>query len=76
VFREFLRNGESALMTPVGDGHALAAAMARVARDELLRARLRAGGRAVAQAYGWDASAAVHERLYRGLAVSERSVAR
>ena len=45
VFREFLGDGESALLAPVGDARALAAAMARVARDELLRARLRAGGR-------------------------------
>jgi glycosyltransferase-like protein len=76
VFHEFLRDGESALLTPVGDGAALAAAMARVASDELLRARLRAGGRAVVTAYGWDASAAVHERLYRSLAAGERSMVR
>jgi len=76
VFREFLHDGESALLTPVGDGAALAAAMARVASDELLRARLRAGGRAVVKAYGWDASAGVHERLYRSLAARERSMVR
>ena len=34
VFRGFLADGESALLTPVGDGAALAAALARVARDE------------------------------------------
>ena len=39
-------------------------AMARVARDELLRARLRAGGREVVRAFTWDGSAAAHERVY------------
>jgi glycosyltransferase involved in cell wall biosynthesis len=64
VFRGFLTDGVSALLTPVGDGGALAAAMERVARDDVLRARLRAGGRAVVRDYTWDASAAAHERLY------------
>ena len=44
VFRGFLTDGESALLHPVGDAAALAAALARVARDPALRARLRRGG--------------------------------
>jgi glycosyltransferase involved in cell wall biosynthesis len=65
VFREFVDDGESALLAPVGDAEALAAALVRAARDEALAARLRAGGRAVAARYGWDRVAAVQERAYR-----------
>jgi glycosyltransferase-like protein len=66
VFRGFLADGESALLTPVGDGEALARALARVAREPRLRERLRAGGRRVVQRFTWDASAAAHERAYQG----------
>ena len=76
VFREFLADGRSALLTPVGDGAALAAAIERVARDEVLRARLRAGGRAVVRRYTWDASAAAHERVFERRERAERSLAR
>jgi glycosyltransferase-like protein len=76
VFRGFLADGRSALLTPVGDGAALAAAIGRVARDEVLRARLRAGGRAVVRRYTWDASAAAHERVYERREPAERSLAR
>jgi glycosyltransferase-like protein len=69
VFRGFLTEGESALLTPVGDADALAGALARVAREPRLRERLRAGGRRVAQRFTWDASAAAHERAYRGFLV-------
>jgi glycosyltransferase-like protein len=65
VFREFLGDGESALMAPVGDAGALAGALVRAARDEPLAARLRAGGRAVAARHGWDRVAAVQEDAYR-----------
>jgi glycosyltransferase-like protein len=71
VFRGFLADGESALLTPVGDGDALAGALARVAREPRLRERLRAGGRRVVQRYTWDASAAAHERAYRAFLVPE-----
>ena len=47
VFRGFLTDGESALLTPVGDPDALAHALARVKHDKALRTRLRAGGRDV-----------------------------
>lgn len=76
VFRGFLADGRSALLTRVGDGAALAAAIERVARDEVLRARLRAGGRAVVRRYTWDASAAAHERVYERRALAERRLAR
>jgi glycosyltransferase-like protein len=76
VFRGFLADGISALLTPVGDGAALAAAIERVARDDVLRARLRAGGRVVVRRYTWDASAAAHERVYERRELAERSLAR
>jgi glycosyltransferase-like protein len=64
VFRTFLADGESALMAPVGDDRALAAALVRAARDPALTARLREDGRAVAARHGWDRAAAAHEAAY------------
>jgi glycosyltransferase involved in cell wall biosynthesis len=75
VFRGFLADGESALLAPTGDGDALAAALVQVAREPALRERLRAGGRRVAAAYTWDASAAAHERAYESFRLSEASAA-
>jgi glycosyltransferase-like protein len=64
VFRTFLADGESALMAPVGDDRALAAALVRAADSAELSARLRAGGREVAARHGWDRAAAAHEAAY------------
>ena len=64
VFRGFLADGESALLTPAGDGAALGRALARIALDPALADRLRAGGRRVVPEYTWDAAAAAHERAY------------
>jgi glycosyltransferase-like protein len=64
VFRGFLDDGRNALLTPVGDGAALAAALVRIACDPALADRLRAGGRDVVARFTWDASAAGHEREY------------
>ena len=74
VFRSFLADGESALLTPIGDAGELARALAAVAVDDGLRARLRAGGRHVSRAYTWDAAAATHERAYETFLASEASV--
>jgi len=74
VLRGFLANGESALLTPVGDGAALAAALERVAREGKLRERLRAGGRTVVAAHTWDAAAVAHERAYEAFLQSRASV--
>jgi glycosyltransferase involved in cell wall biosynthesis len=41
---EYLRDGENCLLFEAGDADALAAALRRLADDEALRARLRAGG--------------------------------
>ena len=64
VFGEYLVDGESALLPPVGDEAALAAAMHRLATDGPLRDRLRAGGRTVLPRFTWDASAARHQEVY------------
>jgi glycosyltransferase-like protein len=74
VLRGFLSDGDSALLAPVGDGAALAAALERVARDAPLRERLRAAGRAVAAAHTWDAAAAAHERAYEAFLRARASV--
>jgi glycosyltransferase-like protein len=70
VFQGFLTDGESALLVPVGDADALAAALARIAHDEALRGRLRAGGERVVAAHTWEASAEAHERAYEQAAVA------
>jgi glycosyltransferase-like protein len=64
VFRGFLTHGRSALLHGVGDAEGLAAALARVARNPGLRARLRRGGDEVVAQYGWDRSGAEHEAAY------------
>ena len=65
ALRTFLADGENALLVGVGDGEALAAALDRLAGDPALRTRLRAGGAAVAAAFGWDVAAAIQEEAYR-----------
>jgi glycosyltransferase-like protein len=64
VFRSFLRHERTALLTPVGDSEALAAALARLAREPAARERLRRSAGPVVAAHTWDASAAAHERAY------------
>jgi glycosyltransferase-like protein len=63
AFRGFL-DGRCARLVPAGDAATLACELEAVARDGELRGRLRAGGRAVARAWSWDAAAAAHERAY------------
>jgi glycosyltransferase-like protein len=65
VFRSFLRHDHTALLTAVGDSAALAAALARLAREPDTRERLRRHARPVVAAHSWEASAAAHERAYR-----------
>lgn len=68
VFREYLTDGEAAVLVPPGDAPALAAAMRRLATDASLRRRLAESGPAVASRFSWAASAAVHADLYRRVA--------
>jgi glycosyltransferase involved in cell wall biosynthesis len=62
-----LQDGEHALLVPPGDAAALAGAIARLAEDAALRARLGEGGRALAAQFGWDAIAERHEEVYRSI---------
>jgi glycosyltransferase-like protein len=65
VFHEFLTDRVDAVMAPVGDARALAAAMREVVQDEQLRTRLADNGQTVAQRYTWAQSAARHAEIYR-----------
>ncbi|MGD9529827.1 MSMEG_0565 family glycosyltransferase [Pseudonocardia sp.] len=67
VFREYLTDGTDALLPPVGDDAALAAAMTRLVRDAALRDRLRARGRQVPTRFSWAASADRHREIYAEL---------
>jgi glycosyltransferase-like protein len=64
VFREYLRPGRDALMVPVDDAAALAAALGMVLDDRPLAARLGAAGRAVSARFTWAGSAAEHQAIY------------
>jgi glycosyltransferase-like protein len=67
VFREYLRPGQDALMVPVDDAAALAAALAAVLDDSALADRLRVAGYQVCARFTWDRCAAEHQRIYAGL---------
>jgi glycosyltransferase involved in cell wall biosynthesis len=67
VLREFLADGVNALLVPVGDAPALAAALRRIATEPALAARLRAAGALTAARYSWARSAAAHEPEYAAL---------
>ena len=71
VFRGFLTDGESALLAPVGDAAALAAALERVARERAAR-RLRAGGRRSRRAHLGRGGGRARARL-RGFLHAEAS---
>jgi len=64
VFRAFVRDGEDALLVPVGDGAALGAALTRVATDRALATRLREQGLVVARRHSWARVAELHEAAY------------
>lgn len=61
---EFARDGDNALLVPVGDVESLAAALVRLADDDDLRRRLAEGGRAQAAVLSWDRLGPRYERLY------------
>jgi glycosyltransferase involved in cell wall biosynthesis len=67
VFREHFTDGENCVMAPVGDSGPLAQALVRTLNDAALRERIVAGGARVARALSWEACAAAHLRVYRGL---------
>ena len=67
VFREYLRPGQDALMVPVDDAAALAAALGTVLDDTALAGRLRAAGNEVCARFTWARCAAEHQRIYADL---------
>jgi len=67
VLRDVAVHDRSALVAPAGDADAFGRELCRAAQDDALRARLRAGARAVVDRYGWDAAAQAHERAYADL---------
>ena len=69
VFTEYLADGESALLTPPGDGPALAGALEAVLTDPDLRRRLASGGSPVVERFTWEASARRHLDVYAALGV-------
>ncbi len=69
-----LRDEETLLLVPPGDSAALATALARLADDPALRARLAAGGRALTAALSWPRIAEAHRDLYAALLGNARAV--
>lgn len=62
-----LSDSVHALLVPPNDPRSLSAAIARLADDASLRARLGAAGRAIAQQFSWEAIASQHRALYSAL---------
>jgi glycosyltransferase-like protein len=73
AFAGFLRDGDNALLAPVGDAEALARAIASVAADDALAARLRRAGLRTAAATTWDAAARAHEAAYEASAPARQA---
>ena len=69
-FRTVVRDGVEALMTPVGDVPAMAAALVRVLDDEALRRRMGQAGRQRAATYAWPAVADAVLGVYARLAAA------
>jgi glycosyltransferase-like protein len=67
VFREYLTPGRDALMVPVDDPPALAAALIAILDDLELADRLRSAARATVERFSWARSAAEHEAIYASL---------
>jgi len=67
VFREFLTPGRDALLVPVDDPPALAAALAAILDDPELADRLRSAARATCERFSWARSAAEHQAIYASL---------
>jgi glycosyltransferase-like protein len=75
VFRQYLTNGRTSVLTAPGDPASLADAMTRVVRDRGLRSRLRRAGPPLAARFTWDRTAAQHAEIYRRLAGKRTALA-
>lgn len=64
VFREYLTDRETAIMTRAGDSCSLAAGMRDMVLDGTLRERLVVAGRALVPSFSWRRAALEHVRLY------------
>ena len=62
--RDYARDGETALVAPRRDVKALAAKLARLATDEVMRARIAAAGTACVAGFDWDLTVARLARLF------------
>ena len=67
VFREFLSPGRDALLVPVDDAPALAAALSKILDDPDLADRLREEALATCERFTWARSAAEHQAIYASL---------
>jgi glycosyltransferase-like protein len=68
VFRQYLTDGRTAVLSSPGDAAALAEAMAAVVHDPTLRRRLATAGPETAGRFTWDRTAAQHAEIYRRVA--------
>lgn len=64
VFREYLVDGDGAVLVPPGDPDGLATAMLRLARDAGLRSTLGSAGPRIAGAFTWESCAREHLAVY------------
>ena len=76
VFREYLSDGDNALLVPPAEGAALADAMAALMTGADLRRRLCAGGHRVVERFTWAAAARRHQSIYHEVAVQNASMLR
>lgn len=67
VFREYLTSGRDALLVPVDDAPALAAALTAVLDDPDLAASLREAALTTARRFTWARSAAEHQAIYASI---------
>ncbi|MDF0490067.1 MSMEG_0565 family glycosyltransferase [Sphingomonas sp. H39-1-10] len=76
VFREFLDDGQNAILTRAGDSGSLALGMARLMDEPNTRRRLAAEGTALVANYGWDRTARQHiaqyDRIWSAMNAAER----
>ena len=67
VFHEYLRPGRDALLVPVGDAPALAAALAAVLDDRRLAGGLASAALMVGERFSWGRAAAEHQAIYAAI---------